>query len=335
MITAAIILMLAFAMDTVLGDPPYRYHPVRLIGSAIALLEAKLLRRGLTGMAGGLLVVAITLALASGSYLVVRLLLSRLHPGFGLAWDLYVTYSCLALGDLSKHAQPVAAALAAGDLSRARAALQRIVGRNAALLDKAGVARAAVETLAENFVDGVLSPLFWYGAGVLFCASLGCPSPVPVAVCAVVFFKAASTLDSMVGYRHGHYLRFGKAAARLDDFLNFLPARLSLGILYLAALLGREHAGAGWQIARRDRRRHLSPNAGHPESFVAGALGISLGGPTLYPEGKTDKPWLGDGSPEAEPQHIRRCCHLVQRSGWLACFLILAIILGLGVFSRG
>lgn len=122
----------------------------------------------------------------------------------------------------------------------------------------------------------------------------------------------------MVGYRSDHYLLFGRPAARLDDVANFLPARLSLIILYIGAVFSAESARKGWKIAWRDRRKHPSPNAGHPESFVAGALGIKLGGPSVYQEGVVDKPWLGNGGQELGPEHIRRSCRLVYRSSWVA-----------------
>ncbi len=138
----------------------------------------------------------------------------------------------------------------------------------------------------------------------------------------------------MVGYRSEHYLLFGRPAARLDDLANFLPARLSLIILSIGAVLSGEKAWAGWKISRRDRLKHLSPNAGHSESFVAGALGIRLGGPAVYQENTVDKPWLGDGDVEVTPQHIRRCCRLIHRSGWFACAVFVAALLGFGVLLR-
>jgi adenosylcobinamide-phosphate synthase len=125
----------------------------------------------------------------------------------------------------------------------------------------------------------------------------------------------------MVGYRRDHYLLFGRPAARLDDLANFLPARLSLVILFIGAVFSGEKAWVGWKISLRDRLKHLSPNAGHSESFVAGALGIKLGGPTVYPDGALDKPWLGDGDEEVGPQHIRRSCRLVYRASWVAVLL--------------
>ena len=322
MILAAVILVAAFILDLLVGDPPFRFHPVRVIGFCISFLEKLLLTFGLSGLAGGILLAAGVIALSVGGYLAVRFLLSELHPWIAAALDFWLIYSCLALGDLLEHASEVAEPLDEIDLPRARGALQRIVGRDTGLLEPVAVARGAVESVAENFVDGVLSPLFWYTAVVLVCHLAGCSAPTAAGVSALVCFKAISTLDSMVGYRHGHYLLFGRASAKLDDLANFAPARLSLMFLYIGALLSGESSGSGWKVARRDRLKHLSPNAGHAESFVAGALGIRLGGPTVYQGTTVDKPWLGEGDEEVGADHIRRCCKLVYRSSWMAVLLI-------------
>jgi adenosylcobinamide-phosphate synthase len=321
MIHAAVILFVAFLLDLLLGDPPYRFHPVRLIGLCVSFLEKLLLRARLSGSAGGVFLAAGVVGLTIGVYLAIRFVLNGLHPWTATILDLYLTYSCLALTDLLKHASTVAEALVRNDLPQGRAALQKIVGRDTGSLNPAAVARGAVESAAENFVDGVLSPLFWYTFGALLCQILQCPTPTVAGVFAILSFKAISTLDSMVGYRHAHYLAFGRAAARLDDLANLIPARLSLAILFGGALISGERAGAGWQVAMRDRLKHLSPNAGHSESFVAGALGIRLGGPTTYKETTVDKPWLGDGDDEVGPDHIRRCCRLIYRSSWLSVLL--------------
>jgi adenosylcobinamide-phosphate synthase len=241
--------------------------------------------------------------------------------------DLYLAYSCLALKDLCKHAEPIAETLARSDLTQARTELQKIVGRDTADLNTEGVARGAVESVAENFVDGVLSPLFWYSLIAVFSHVFGCPAPAAAGIVGMLGFKAISTLDSMVGYRRGHYLLFGRPAARLDDLANFLPARLSLIILSIGAVLSGEQAMAGWKTSRRDRLKHPSPNAGHSESFVAGAFGIRLGGPTVYQEEIVDKPWLGDGDEEVGADHILRCCRLTSRSSWLAVLFFTSILL--------
>ena len=329
MIYAAVILFSALALDLLLGDPPFPLHPVRLIGATISVFEKIMLRLRWTGSGGGILLVAMTIGLAIGAYLTLRQFFAGLHPFLASVLDLYLAYSCLALKDLCKHAEPIAETLARSDLTQARTELQKIVGRDTSNLNPEGVAKGAVESVAENFVDGVLSPLFWYSLVAVFSHVFGCPAPAAAGIVGMLGFKAISTLDSMVGYRSEHYLLLGRPAARLDDLANFLPARLSLIILSIGAVLSGEKAWAGWKISRRDRLKHPSPNAGHSESFVAGALGIRLGGPTVYQEETVEKPWLGDGDEEVGPDHIRRCCRLIYRSSWLAVFFFAAILLTL------
>ncbi len=327
MILAAAILFTAFILDLFLGDPPFLFHPVRLIGAAISAFEKLLLRLRWSGSGGGILLVTMTIVLAIGTYLILRQFIAELHTFLAAVLDLYLAYSCLALKDLCKHAEPIAETLARNDLTQARTELQKIVGRDTSNLDPEGVARGAVESVAENFVDGVLSPMFWYSLIALFSHLFGCPAPAAAGIVGMLAFKSISTLDSMVGYRSEHYLLFGRPAARLDDRANFLPARLSLIILSIGAVLSGEKAWAGWKISKRDRLQHLSPNAGHSESFVAGALGIRLGGPAVYQEEIVEKPWLGDGDEEVGPDHIRRCCRLIYRSSWVALILFSASLL--------
>jgi adenosylcobinamide-phosphate synthase len=329
MIHAAAILISALLLDLILGDPPFPFHPVRLIGSTISALERLFLKLGWSGLTGGAFLTSTTIAIFLGLYLTVRSFLAKLHPFLASILDLYLAYSFLALKDLLNHANPVAQALTRNNLTQAQAALQKIVGRDTSNLDAEDLARGAVESVAENFVDGVLSPMFWYTLVALLSHLTGCPAPAAAGIVGMLVFKAISTLDSMVGYRSGHYLLFGRPAARLDDLANFFPARLSLIILYIGALFSGETGWNGWKIALRDRLKHPSPNAGHPESFVAGALGIKLGGPSVYQGNVVDKPWLGNGDVELGPEHIRRCCRLVYRSSWISVLLFAAVIVAL------
>jgi adenosylcobinamide-phosphate synthase len=332
MIHAAVILISALALDSLLGDPFFPFHPVRLIGATISAFEKLLLRLRWSGSGGGILLVTMTIGLALGTYLTLRQFLGGLHPFLATVLDLYLAYSCLALKDLCKHAEPIAETLTRSNLTQARTELQKIVGRDTSSLNPEGVARGAVESVAENFVDGVLSPLFWYSVTAVFSHLFGCPAPAAAGIVGMLGFKAISTLDSMVGYRRDHYLLFGRPAARLDDLANFVPARLSLIILSIGAVLSGEKAMAGWKTSRRDRLKHPSPNAGHSESFVAGAFGIRLGGPTVYQGEIVDKPWLGDGDEEVGADHIRRCCRLTSRSSWLAVLFFTSILLSFKVF---
>jgi len=322
----SVIILFAYLLDRLAGDPRYPYHPARIIGFTISWCEKRLRTMGLDGKGGGILLVCMTELCILGCYIVVRLFLQGLFPLIGLAFDLFITYSLLAFKDLIVHIRPVIRALDAGQIAEAREAIAMTVGRDPQYLNPEGISRAAVETLTENFVDGFLSPLFWYLTG----GALGLLSewpPVVPAVCLMLLFKVASTLDSMVGYKNKAYLAFGWAGARFDDLLNFIPARLSLVILFAGALVVRLHAKDGLKIALRDRLKHASPNAAHAESFAAGALHVRLGGPTRYPDGLKAKPWLGEGYADPGPGDIRRTVDLLDRSASIAVLISLSTFL--------
>ncbi|MBS1692380.1 MAG: cobalamin biosynthesis protein [Actinobacteria bacterium] len=253
--------------DVVLRDPR-RGHPVAGFGSAAASLERVSYRDHRTA---GAVHVAILLAAVAAAVLPVR----RSTPALAAA-----TWACLGGTSLSRTGLAMAELLDAGDLDAARALLPSLCGRDPATLDGAGLARAALESIAENTSDAAVAPLMWAAAG-------GAPG--------VCVYRAINTLDAMIGYRSPRYARFGWAAARIDDAANYLPARLT-GVLTVAcaALVGGSPAGAlrAW---RRDAARHPSPNAGVAESAFAGALGVRLGGPTPYAHGVEMRPELGDG----------------------------------------
>jgi adenosylcobinamide-phosphate synthase len=302
-----------------------------MIGRGISLLEQALRKTGWEGRGGGVALVVGIEVLAVAGYAAASLLLYSWHRFLGLGLDLFVCYSCLALKDLFVHTRPVVAALEGNGLAQAREYLARVVGRDVAHLDRAGIARAGVETLAENFVDGFVSPLFWYGVGGVAAYFMGL-HPVGWAVGAMLAFKVASTVDSMVGYRNESYARLGWAGARLDDLMNFLPARLSLLVLFLGAWVARLDPVAGMKVAWRDRRKHDSPNAAHGESFVSGALHVRLGGPTRYGGNVKNKPWLGAEYPDPEPVHLKRTASLLTAAaciavaGGAAAWLVLALV---------
>ena len=322
---ASIVLIAAFALDMLLGDPVYRLHPVRLIGGLIRSIECGLRRLRADGVWGGAVLLALPLLVVVALQQGLRFSLACVSPVIAMVFDAYVLYSCIALRDMLRHASPIAAALLRGDTAAARQHLQKIVGRDVAALDAAAVARATVESVAESFVDGFLAPLFWYGVGCLVAAMAGA-TPLPFGVGAALAYRCVNTLDSMVGYRNERYLHLGRISARADDVLNLFPARLSLGALWLGAVALRLDAAAGWRIALRDRLKHASPNSAHAESFVAGALGIRLGGPTVYAHGTVGKPWLGDSPDAATPAHIRSCGQLVLATGGVATVVCLLLI---------
>ena len=312
-----IIIFIAFLLDIFIGDPLYRYHPIRIIGRCINLLEEGLRGLGWVGKGGGIILVLTTMIVILSTYLILSTLFFHLSRWLGLFFNLYLCYSCLALGDLLNHIRPVIRFLESGDLNQARKSIAKVVGREVQVLDEYAVGRAAVETMAENFVDGFLSPLFWCLAGGILSIFLGTPT-VNTSISLMFVSKVSSTLDSMVGYKNRKYIKFGWAGARVDDLMNFFPARLSLFPLFSGAVMARLQPLKGIKIAFRDRLKHDSPNAAHAESFVAGALDIRLGGTIPYPEGLKNKPWLGDGTPQVDTQHIEQTVNLLRHSAWVA-----------------
>ena len=272
-------LLLGFCIDLLLGDPRWLYHPVQAIGSLISHLEPPLRRafpRRLR-LAGAVLVIAVVAitGIVTGGLL---FLLSRLHPVAGFVGETIVCWLILATKSLRTESMKVVKALETGTLDDGRKAVSMIVGRDTEHLSEEEVLKAAVETVAENASDGILAPL-------LFAAVLG-----PVGgMC----YKAVNTMDSMVGYKNDRYLDFGRAAAKVDDVLNFLPARISGFLMCLAAYLGFDGKNA-FRIFFRDRKNHASPNSAHTEAACAGALGLKLGGTHDYFGKPVVKPTIGD-----------------------------------------
>ncbi len=322
----ALIILTAFLLDLLIGDPEYGFHPIRIIGHGITLFLKVIKGFGLNTRIGGAFLVLMTTVASLAVYVALRSVLSFFNPIIAIFFDLYLCYSCIALKDLAKHITPVVNALKINNLPAARKAVAMVVGRDISFLDKVGVVRAAVETLAENFVDGLLSPLFWFVVGAITGPFIGL-SPVFTAICFMITFKVASTLDSMVGYKNEEFSKIGWAGARLDDVMNFIPARFSLLILFVGACITSLDPFGGIRTALRDRLKHDSPNAAHAESFTAGALHIRLGGPTKYAEGLKVKPWLGDeGSSYPEPEHIKKTIVLLNRSAWFAIVLVVLVL---------
>ena len=323
---AIFILLLSFHLDLLLGDPSYHYHPIRMMGRTISQLEDGLRKQGWHGRVAGILLVALTAALVTLSYLFLHTLLYHLHPWVALLFDVFICYSCLALGDLFHHIRPVLHSLEAGDPLQARRQVAMVVGRDVQALDEAALGRAAVESMAENFVDGFLSPVFWFCFGVSLSLFFN-RATMKAGIILMLLFKLVSTLDSMVGYKNDKYIQFGWAGARMDDIMNFIPARLSLPCLFLGALITGLSPFQGLRVAIRDRLKHDSPNAAHAESFMAGALDIRLGGPTQYPDGLKEKPWLGDGNPNPGVQAINRTKNVLLASAWVSVFASLCLFL--------
>ena len=316
MFKCIIVLWIGFLLDVFLGDPEYRLHPIRLMGRGISLGEKWLRQLGLGGRTGGAALALGLVGVTLSAFLLMSWILNAIYGPLAFLFQVFVYFSCLALRDLMDHMDPVVDALEAGDLDAARQNVAKVVGRDVSVLDEKGVVRAAVETLAENFIDGFVSPLFWYMAGGLLGWLLGADPP-NMALCAMLVFKVASTMDSMVGYKNEKYEDFGWAGAKLDDVMNFIPARLSFVFLFLGAMFTGRDGVRGLRIGFRDRLKHDSPNSAHGESFVAGALGIRLGGPATYGDVRKEKPWMGESIKEAAPSDVLKTMWLLCCAAWV------------------
>lgn len=270
---------LALLLDLCLGDPRWLPHPVVLIGRLISFLERRVCAGLGSGRLAGVLLLLATVAAAAGATWLLVEGAALLHPLAGFAVAALLSSTCLAARSLHRESRLVADALQANDIVEARVRLSYIVGRDTHDLEEEEIWRALIETVAENTTDGIIAPMFWLSLG----------GPV-----AGMAFKAVSTLDSMVGYKNERYLRLGWASARMDDLVNFIPARLTALLMVLVApLTGLSPVNAA-RIALRDRLNHPSPNSAHPESAAAGALGIRLGGPSTYGGRVSVKQYIGD-----------------------------------------
>jgi adenosylcobinamide-phosphate synthase len=302
---------LALAIDAALGWPARLYarigHPVTWMGALIAAVERRWNRGGPARRrtAGVLCVLVVTGAAALPAAAAQALL-----PGgaWGVILGAVLAWPLIAARSLHDHVSAVARPLAAGDLAGARTAVSMIVGRDPARLDEAGVARAALESLSENASDGVVAPLFWG-------AVAGLPG--------IAAYKAINTMDSMIGHRNDRYEDFGKAAARLDDLVNLIPARLT----GLAIALAGGRPVEALRVMARDARRHRSPNAGWPEAAMGGALGIRLSGPRVYGDRVAEEPWLNAGAPDPSPADLARGLALYVRAMILCGAGLLALAL--------
>jgi len=289
----ALIYIAAFGLDLVLGDPRWLPHPVVLVGKGISRCE-DLLRRGFRSATGlrwaGLVLAVVILGLSYGGVWMLLWAAGAASPYLGFGASVYVLYVSIAAHDLARAGLEIYRLLRRGDLPEARQKLSWIVGRDTGHLDEAEIVRATVETVAENIVDGVISPLFYF--------LIGGP---PLAFA----YRAVNTMDSMVGYRNDRYRDFGMVAARLDDVANYIPARLA-GLLLMAALLvtGRP-VGRAVKTVWRDASRHPSPNSGIPEAAVAGGLGIRLGGCNSYGGVSSLRAYMGEVINPLQRGHIR------------------------------
>lgn len=306
-----------FVLDLVFGDPHALPHPIRLIGTLIAGLEKKLLKLQMRDekkeFYKGILLVVLILFSAGAVAALVLVVAYWLHPVAGIVVESVMTYQILATKCLKDESMKVYQCLNEQGLEAGRAAVSMIVGRDTNVLDETGVVKAAVETVAENTSDGVIAPMLYTALG----------GPVLGFV-----YKAVNTMDSMVGYKNDKYLYFGRAAAKLDDVVNFIPARISAYLMIAAAYIGGKafDGKQAYRIYKRDRRNHASPNSAQTESVCAGALGIQLAGDASYFGKVVKKPYIGDAHRAVEREDIVRVNRLMYVTAVISEVLCLVIL---------
>lgn len=304
------ILPAAFLLDFLLGDPLWLPHPVRWMGKGIEKLEPrfreKIRNTKLAGICFALMLIVTTWILCALTLIVAR----TIHPSLGTLFEIIIIYYSISTFSLKKAAMDVYQALTEHGLDSAKRKLAHIVGRDVEPLDREGVVRASIETVAENLVDGVISPLFWAGVG---------GAPLAMA------FKMINTLDSMVGYKSDEYIDFGMASAKIDDFANLIPARLSVPIVALSAYLLKMPWKRVLRTGMDDGRNHSSPNAGYPEAAFAGALGVRLGGPSLYEGFLVEKPCIGSAFDQPDDDDLKSACQLMVVSSVVSIVMAMTI----------
>ena len=315
---------MGFLLDLVLGDPYYLPHPIRLIGKLITGTEKILRGMGAKGkekeadsngraLRQGIELVLIVLISVAAVTSFLLFMAYWLHPVLGVAVEGIMAYQILAAKCLKVESMKVYQCLKKGNLKQARKAVSMIVGRDTERLDEEGIAKAAIETVAENTSDGVIAPMLYLAIGGPILGFL---------------YKAINTMDSMIGYKNDKYLYFGRAAAKLDDFVNFLPARISACLMIAASFFAGSHfSGTGaWTIYKRDRKKHASPNSGQTEAVCAGALSIRLAGDADYFGRTVKKPYIGEAVRGIEYEDIKRANHLMYITAWLCELLCLLVM---------
>lgn len=316
---------LGFLMDLLIGDPQGFPHPVRLIGALIAKTQERLggtdpEKSPKEQLRLGKYLVGIVLSVTFLTAFAALFAAYWLHPAAGLIVEAVMTWQILAVKCLKVESMKVYRFLKNGNLEEARTAVSMIVGRDTAVLDAEGVAKAAVETVAENTSDGVIAPMLYTAFGGPVLGFL---------------YKAVNTMDSMVGYRNDRYLYLGRAAAKLDDLVNFIPARISAVFMIAAAFLLRMDGKGAARIFRRDRFRHASPNSAQTEAVCAGALSVRLAGDAWYFGVRHEKPYIGDAVREIEVEDICRANLLMVVTALLVLLSGILIVSGILILSGG
>ncbi len=307
----------AFLFDRIVGDPEWFPHPVRIVGYAISIGEAALRHPNQSRTVELISGAVLTVAIVGSSYWATEAVIRCAHRSsalWGDAAELLLAWTCLAARNLEQEATTVTNALQAGNLPLARRRLARIVGRDTENLDSHGASRAVIETVAESASDGVVAPLFYMALG-----------GVPLAMA----YKAINTLDSMIGHADSEYFYFGKAAARLDDAANYLPSRISaLAIILGGMLCNQADPRAGWRTWQRDGSKHRSPNAGQPESTMAGTLHVALGGDNTYSGELVSAERMGAEFSPPTPNDAMRAIRLVSAASLISlgfCVLLTSL----------
>jgi adenosylcobinamide-phosphate synthase len=306
---------IAILLDLLIGDPPNWPHPIRFFGWIIANIE-KWIRKSIKNLyIGGFLLL---MGSIMGALLPVLLMKAIIPPFLYTFIEIYLLYTFLASRCLSDEARKVKKALDSEDLESARTKLSYLVGRDTKSLSQSDVTRGVVETVAENTIDGVLAPLFYMMIGIPFGLSLEL----------ALIYKVVNTLDSMVGYIHPPYKEIGFASAKMDDLMNFVPARIGAFIMILTGALIGKDVKNGFKIFVRDRNNHKSPNSGHPESAIAGLLGIQIGGSNVYFGNLVVKPTIGDAKHQIASHHISETIRVMIGAELLVfaiCWMVTAI----------
>jgi len=321
---------LALGLDLLFGDPQWLYHPVRAIGLLCTTFEN--LTRTWTSSLGMRMCGVITFVLVLGCTLTVLFtglyLLAQVGGSLVIPVSVALLYLAIAAGDLAKHSEKVFSSLSSAHLDQARVDIGMLVGRETNDMNRVDISRACVESVAENFVDGVTAPLFWaFLFSLLFNGTLF--DPITIAVFGAYFYKTINTMDSMFGYKNERYIEFGWIAARSDDVVNYIPARLSAAAIVIAAtILGMDYKNS-FRVLVRDRLKSSSPNSGYPEAAVSGALSIQLGGPAVYFGKPTKGHIIGEGQRAATIADIKRVNQLCLTSTLLffAALIVLYNIL--------
>lgn len=310
--------IIGFILDMIFGDPHWLYHPIRLIGKLITNTE-KMVRscfpKTKSGeRMGGIVLAIIVMAVSTGIPLMIVVICYKIHVYLGVAIESIFCYQLLATKSLKVESMKVYKALKDGEIEKARYAVSMIVGRDTKSLDAVGITKAAVETVAENTSDGSIAPLI---AIIIGGAPLG------------FLYKSINTMDSMIGYKNDKYINLGRFAAKLDDIVNYIPARFSAYMMILSAyILGMDGKNA-YRIYKRDRYKHASPNSAHTESVCAGALRIKLAGDAYYFGKLHKKEYIGDDLREIEIEDIKRANRLLYMCAFLSFVLLMGIKIGI------